>query len=657
MGGRLCFNNSESLVKFELLCIKPQLRNAVRVDASKQGQEGKSMLADFLVDSAIVAFMLLNSLSAGPAAQNSILPPELPWNGKSKSLLVSATDSWATPFEQSGLNQTPRYEETIAWLQKLVDAAPDLKRVSIGTTLEGRDIVMILASTGRRFSSEDFVASGKATVLIQACIHPGEPDGKDAGLMLLRDMTVKGSKRDLLEKANVLFVPIYNPDGHERSSRFGRINQRGPLETGWRTNARNLNLNRDYAKLDAPETRSIVRAMNEWRPDLYLDLHVTDGADYQYDITWAFTSSAQYSPSIARWFENSLETILSHHLERMGHMTARYINFIDDLDPTKGLEGGAVLPRFSTGYSDIRHLPGLLVETHSLKPYAQRVTGTYVLLETALKVAGEDTAALRRAIDDDSAEKEGEFTTKWGTSDQPAPLIQFLGVGYKRSESPISGGPRIEWLGNPITMEIPGQPAVAPRAKVRKPAAYWVPRQWNDVIDRLRAHGIPMETIQEPKVLAVEMYRIHEPGISKEPFEGHVNVSGTPVAERRVEKFLAGSVRVPVSAPFGDLVCALLEPGSEDSFFSWGFFLEIMQTTEYVEAYVMEPMAEKMLGEDPALAEEFELKLKSDDQFRNNPKERLQWFYQRTPFYDDRAGLYPVAREIQANESRSDFDV
>ena len=593
--------------------------------------------------------MLSNLSSTSRAAQDSILPPELPWNGKSKSLLIHPTDSWATPFEQSGLNQSPRYDETVAWLQKLVDAAPELKRISIGTTAEGRDIVMILASSDRRFSSKDFVASGKATVLIQACIHAGEPDGKDAGLMLLRDMTVKGSKHDLLEKVNVLFVPIYNADGHERSSRFGRINQRGPVETGWRTNARNLNLNRDYAKLDAPETRSIVRAINQWQPDLYLDLHVTDGADYQYDITWAFASSAQYSPSITRWFEHNLEPILAHDLEVMGHTTARYINFIDNLDPAKGLEGDALLPRFSTGYSDIRHLPALLVETHSLKPYAQRVTGTYVLLESALRVAGEDAAALRRAIADDSAEQESEFTTRWGTSDQSPPLIKFLGVGYKRTESPISGGPKLEWLGNPIAMEIPGQPAVAPRAKVVKPAAYWIPRQWNDVIERLRSHGIPFETIQEQKELAVEMYRVHEPKISNEPFEGHVNVMGTPLAERRVEKFPAGSVRVPVSAPFGDLVCALLEPASEDSFFSWGFFLEIIQTTEYVEAYVMEPMAEKMLAEDPALAREFEEKLKSDDQFRNNPKARLQWFYQRTPFYDDRAGLYPVAREIRPN--------
>jgi murein tripeptide amidase MpaA len=592
--------------------------------------------------------MLLNSSSARPAAQNAILPPEVPWNGKSKSLLIPATDSWATPFEQSGLNQTPRYDETVAWLQKLVDAAPELKRVSIGTTLEGRDMVMILASSDRRFSCQDFVASGKATVLIQACIHPGEPDGKDAGLMLLRDMTVKGTKHDLLEKVNVLFVPIYNADGHERSSRFGRINQRGPLETGWRTNARNLNLNRDYAKLDAPETRSIVRAMNQWQPDLYLDLHVTDGADYQYDVTWAFASGAQYSPSIARWFENNLEPILAHDLEAMGHLTTRYINFLDDLDPTRGLAGAALLPRFSTGYSDIRHLPGLLVETHSLKPYAQRVTGTYVLLESALKVAGEDTAALRRAIADDRGEKGSEFITQWGSSDQPPPQIQFRGVAYRRTESPVSGGPKIEWLGNPVMLEIPGQPAVVPRERVLKPAAYWVPRQWNEVIDRLHAHGIPMETIQENKELAVEMYRVHEAKISNEPFEGRVNVIGIPVMEVRIEKFLSGSVRVPVSAPFGDLICALLEPASEDSFFSWGFFLEIIQTTEYVEAYVMEPMAEKMLGEDPALAREFEDKLKSDDHFRNNPKARLQWFYQRTPFYDDRAGLYPVAREIKA---------
>ena len=295
--------------------------------------------------------------------------------------------------------------------------------------------------------------------------------------MLLRDMTVKGSKRELLEKVNVLFVPT-------RESETGMSGPRGSAASinadhsklVERSHARNLNLNRDYAKLDAPETRSIVQVMNQWQPDIYLDLHVTDGADYQYDITWAFASDFQYSPAAARWFESNLEPILVHDLEMMGHMTTRYINFIDDLDPTKGLEGGALLPRFSTGYSNMRHLPGLLVETHSLKPYAQRVTGTYVLLESALKVAGEDTAALRRAIAEDCAKREW-ISTKWGASDQPPPQIQFLGVEYKRTESPISGGPKIEWLGNPVTMEIPGQPGVAPRAKVLKPAAYWVPRR------------------------------------------------------------------------------------------------------------------------------------------------------------------------------------
>lgn len=599
-----------------------------------------------LISAANVGLMLSSSLFAESARQTAILPPALSWNGKSKLLLLPATDAWATPFERSGLNRTPRYAETVTWLRKLIEAAPELRMTSIGKTPEGREIVMILASADKQFTPEDFAASGKPTVLIQACIHPGESDGKDAGMMLLRDMTVKGSKHDLLKQVNILFVPIYNIDGHERFSKFNRINQRGPEETGWRTNSRNLNLNRDYAKLDAPETRSMVQTINKWNPDLYFDLHVTDGADYQYDITWGFTSPVQYSPSITTWFEQKLEPILTHDLESMGHLTTRYINFIDNLDPTKGLEEGPHLLRFSTGYGDVRHIPAILVETHSLKPYVQRVTGTYTLLEGALRVVGKDAVALKRAIAEDREEKDNQFVATWATSDQKPALIHFLGVEYKRTQSAISGGPKIEWLGRPVVMDIPGQPAVVPQAKVTWPKAYWIPPQWSDVIDRLRVHGIPMETIQEPKEVVVEMYRIQDPKLSDQPFEGHVNVTGTPVPERRTEKFPAGSVRVQVEPPFKDLVCALLEPASEDSFFRWGFFLEIIQPTEYVEAYVMEPMAEKMLAEDPKLAQEFENKLKSDDKFRNDPKERLQWFYQRTPFYDDRARLYPVGREL-----------
>ena len=220
---------------------------------------------------------------------------------------------------------------------------------------------------------------------------PGEIDGKDAGMMLLRDMTVRGTKRDLLEHANFLFVPIFNVDGHERTSRFGRVNQRGPEVMGWRTTAKNLNLNRDYAKADSPEMRAMIGALNQWLPDLYLDLHVTDGADYQYDITFGFNGRGGHSPAIVEWLEKTFTPAVTNDLAAAGHIpgSTDVPNWIDETDWLKGIKGWNAEPRFSTGYGDVRHLPTVLLETHSLKPYDQRVLGTYVYLESALRTSGQ----------------------------------------------------------------------------------------------------------------------------------------------------------------------------------------------------------------------------------------------------------------------------
>src|SRR5438128_2671013 len=216
-------------------------------------------------------------------AQTVSLPPTIPWSGKSRELIAKPDNRWITIAEKTEFHATSTYEQTVVWLKQLVMVAPELRMVSLGHSPEGRDIWMVIASRDRLFTPETMQRSGRPTLFVQGGIHAGEIDGKDAGLMLLREITVGGRWRSLLDRANFLFVPIVNVDGHERSSPYGRINQRGPDVTGWRTNARNLNLNRDYAKLDTPEIRAIVAALDQWKPDLYIDTHVNDGADYQYD--------------------------------------------------------------------------------------------------------------------------------------------------------------------------------------------------------------------------------------------------------------------------------------------------------------------------------------------------------------------------------------
>ena len=595
--------------------------------------------------------MALLVLLAAPASALPPLPPLIPWSGKSRELVVAVSDPWITPSETSALRLTPNYEETVTYLRKLDAAAPDMQMVSIGRSGEGRDIWMVIASRDRAFTPEALRRSGKPIVLAQGGIHSGEIDGKDAGLMLLRDMTVRGTRRQLLDRANFLFVPIFNVDGHERASRYGRINQRGPEVMGWRTNAQNLNLNRDYTKLDTPEVRAIVGAINRWSPDLYLDLHVTDGADYQYDITYGWNTSSGLSPAGSKWLDETLAPALARDLAAMGHIPGPLVFPINESDdPAAGLSAGNSGARLSNGYGDARHLPTVLLENHSLKPYDQRVLGTYIFLASALETAGRNGVSLRTAIASDQRRRVDPVTLDFEKAELSGPdgTIEFLGIESRTALSPVSGSVRRQWLGKPVTMRLKIYRETVPIATATRPRAYWIPAQWTDVIERVKMHGITMERADAPRELDVESYRIADPKLKAEAFEGHVQVDTmTMRTEKRRERFPTGSYRVPTDQPLGTLAMLMLEPASPESFLQWGFFHSILQRTEYSEAYVTEPLAEEMLAKDPKLAEEFKNKLTSDAAFRNSATARLAWFYSRTPYADDRWLLYPVAREIE----------
>ncbi len=580
-------------------------------------------------------------------ALHEILPPEIPWNGASRALVVADDDPWITPSEQSGLTRTPRYDETVAWVRRLCAAAPQLHLTSLGRSPEGRDIWMVVATAEGDSTPAAVRANRRPTLLAHAGIHSGEIDGKDAGLMLLRDMTVRGTKTELLRDVNLLFVPILSVDGHERFGVWSRINQRGPVESGWRTNARNLNLNRDYAKLDTPEIRHLVRAVNTWAPDLYVDLHVTDGADYQYDITWGSNGPHGHSPAIATWLQTRLDPALRRDLTRMGHIPGPLIFASDESNVENGIVDWTSSARFSTGYGDARHLPTVLVENHSLKPYDQRVLGTYVFLETCMRTLAREGDGLRQAVQADLKRRPARVALDW-TDDIGSPrMLDFLGIESRLRLSPVSGAPWVEYTGNKVDLVVAQPPDTIAQHVTQRPRAYWIPPAWTEVVERLEMHGVQMQRLDAARDVEVEMYRIVEWKLDREPFEGHVRVTPSELAtERRRERFVAGSLRVPTDQPLGELVMVLLEPLSPDSFFQWGFFLEILSRTEYAEAYVLEPLAERMLAADPALRAEFERKLSNEPVFAADPMARLHWFYQRTPWFDARWRLYPVAREV-----------
>ena len=581
--------------------------------------------------------------NAAPWAQ-PFLPPAPEWDGASRSLLRDASDPWVTAFETDPAHDfSPDYADTRAWFDRL-DAASDLIRIEqFGVSPEGRPIYAVIASK----DGADFDPS-KPVLLAQAGIHPGEIDGKDAGMMLLRDIAFNG-KDDLLDRVNLILIPILSVDGHERAGAYSRPNQRGPRIQGWRNTATNQNLNRDYLKLDQAEMRAVRGLVLKYRPDLYVDIHVTDGMDYQYDITYGYNGENgvwSRSPAIARWLDDAFKPAVNAAMEAEGHIPGELVFGVGD-DPRAGLSDGGLGERFSNGWGSAAHVPTILVENHSLKPYEQRVLGTYVFLEAAMRRLAEDGPALRTAIAADSALRPAEIPANFTSDPTPAYTRSFKGIRYEMYDSPASGRQEIRWLGepDPEPWALPFYGS-RPTLTLARPAAYWVPGHRADIIERLCLHGVRMETLDAPRTVSVDMLRLDEPKLATRANEGHVPVAVAGVTpERRDWTFPAGSVRVPTDQRLGDIVVLLLEPQSSESFFAWGLFPEVLSRVEYIEGYAIAPLAEAMMAADPALRTEFEAKLAAEPEFAANGDARLQWFYERTPFYDDRFRLYPVGRE------------
>jgi murein tripeptide amidase MpaA len=599
---------------------------------------------------ASVLFAASPAMSQSPSVSNAapwdqpFLPPAPAWDGASRALLRDASDPWVTAFETDPAHDfSPDYADTRAWFDRL-DAASDLIRIEpFGVSPEGRPIYAVIASKdGAAFDPS------KPVLLAQAGIHPGEIDGKDAGMMLLRDIAFYG-KDDLLDRVNLILIPILSVDGHERASAYSRPNQRGPRIQGWRNTATNQNLNRDYLKLDQAEMRAVRGLVLKYRPDLYVDIHVTDGMDYQYDITYGYNGENgvwSRSPAIARWLDDAFKPAVNAAMEAEGHIPGELVFGVGD-DPRAGLSDGGLGERFSNGWGSAAHVPTILIENHSLKPYEQRVLGTYIFLEASMRRLAEDGPALRAAIAADSALRPAEIPTNFAPDPTPAYTRSFKGIRYEMYDSPASGRQEVRWLGepDPEPWALPFHGS-RPTLTLARPEAYWVPGHRADIIERLRLHGVRMETLDAPRTVNVDMLRLDEPKLATRANEGRVGVTVAGVTpERRDWTFPAGSVRVPTDQTLGDIVVLLLEPQSSESFFAWGLFPEVLSRVEYIEGYAIAPLAEAMLAADPALRTAFEAKLAAEPEFAANGDARLQWFYERTPFYDDRFRLYPVGRE------------
>ena len=562
------------------------------------------------------------------------------------------TSDWQTHAEKTNYRQTPNYADTIAFAEQLAEAAPSIQYQSFGHSGQGRELPLIVASETQTFTPEAAREQGKAVVLIQACIHSGEPDGKDAGFALLRDIAITKSAAGILENVVLLFIPIYNTDGHERSTPFNRINQNGPELMGWRTTSTYQNLNRDYMKADTPETRAWLRLWNEWQPDLFIDCHVTDGADYRCNITYHHEHHAGIDDAVLDWERDVFDNKVKNATEAAGNVISWYLEFIDNRDLTLGTRDFNGSPRFSTGYVPLRNRPGILIETHMIKDYRSRVIGTYDFLRAALTEVNKDherLVTIGRAADQRTIEAARVYDPSrlypldFELTDDVTPF-ELKAFQYTTEESEVSGDLRVVYGREPVDLSIPMYDTFRVTAAVAPPLHYVVPVQWTSVIEVLHAHGIHFRSLAQSTSIGVESYRFTNVTWPAEPFEGRHMPRFEVERTTETREFPAGSLVVPVAQPLGKLVVNLLEPQAPDSFARWGFFNAIFEEKEYAEHYVLETLAREMMAADPNLQREFEQLVKTDSDFAASPSARLRFFYRRSPYWDPQMNLYPVGR-------------
>jgi len=564
-----------------------------------------------------------------------------------------------TVAEESGFTRTGRSDEVTRLCAAFAAAWPRaVQSFEYGRSAEGRPMRALIVSRAD--------ARKVPLLMLQGGIHPGESDGKDAGFIALRELLADKAAPGVLERIAILFVPAFNVDGHERFGRWNRPNQNGPEETGWRTTGQNLNLNRDYTRADSPEMRAMLALIRAWDPLVCADLHVTDGADFQPDVSLQVEPLNQGDAHL-RGAGRELRDALIEKLATQGSMPLPfYPDLAETDDPSSGFLLTVYSPRFSTGYFPQRNRFTVLVETHSWKDYATRVRvtrNTIVALAELVAAHGGKWRETMRQADAAATHLGGtevvlDYSSGWreggsgGRTDAGgatgSELIDFKGYAYTREISPISGeAVTVYDPQRPEIWRVPFRDQVSPSLVVKAPlGGYVVPAAWAaDIGARLALHDIRGEPVRAASTgVRVEAFRASHAQFATAPFEGRMRVTLDGSWQREIQDIAAGALFVPIAQRGARLVMHLLEPRAPDSFAAWGLFNTCFEQKEYLEPYVADQVARTMLAHNPPLQDEFERRLREDAAFAASPQSRREFFLRRHPSWDRHFNLYPVFR-------------
>ncbi len=574
---------------------------------------------------------------------------------KIKNILALITSStiWFNIHAQPELkfekNQTLSWEETIEYYSYLDEQYPEALLMETGLTDSGKPLHLFLISQSELFTPELVRQNGKSILFINNGIHPGEPCGVDASILYAKEILSNQSKyKKILDNVVIAIVPVLNVGGTLNRGEYYRANQNGPVEHGFRGNASNMDLNRDFMKLDTRNTRSLVRTMRIWDPDVFIDTHTSNGADYPYVLTLIATQKDKLNIPVSDFLYERMLPELYNKMENGPYEIIPYVQSRDYRNPETGIVAFMDHPRYTTGYASLFNTIGFTTEAHMLKDFEDRVLATYHFIQSVSEFMADNTTelTLTRDLTKSQLMNKKEFTLTWELDTGNYDLLTFRGYKMETGTSPLSGQSNYSFNSDSVwEKDIPYYKTYNPVKKVIAPDFYIVPQAWKEVIERLKINKVEFSTILRDTSLFVDYYHIKDYKTLGTPYNGHYKHYDTEVTTSRGKlDFYKGDILIPLNQEAREYLVQSLEPEGEDSFFNWNFFDSILSRKEYFSPYLFEEKALEILAYDVELQKIFNKKKEEDPDFATDHYAQLRFIYERSPYGEDVYQRYPVAR-------------
>ena len=550
-----------------------------------------------------------------------------------------------TLFETSNGTQTPTYFEVINWWQKLDAQSGKVKMLTMGMSDAGFPLQLVVVANNGDYNFDNIRKNNKRVILVNNGIHPGEPDGIDASMLLARDIV--SNKIKIPDNVILAIIPVYNIGGCLNRSANYRVDQNGPEEFGSRGNSQNLDLNRDFIKCDSKEARSFAEIFHLTDPDVFLDNHVSDGADYQHIMTLICTQHNKLGGELGEYLNKTFEPALYASMKGKGYDLIPYVNAFGDT-PDSGWPEFFEGPRFSSGYAALWHTFSFISETHMLKPYDQRVKSTYELMKSFIDFTAKNSGTIKQLRDQtkQSVKTQTEFPVAWTLDRSQFDKRIYKGYTASRKPSDISGQPRLFYdRTKPYEKEVPFYNFYKPSTVIQKPKAYIIPQGWWKVIDLLKANKVQMTQLKKDTTIEVEVYRIDDYKTAPRQFEmHHLNSEVKTSTTNKQMKFRKGDYYIPLNQAANRFLIETLEPTAADSYFAWNFFDGILGQKEGFSGYSFEDIAADYLKTNPELKTKLAQRVATDTAFAKNGRAQLNFVYENSPWTEPDYLRYPVYR-------------